>query len=249
MRGKLIVFEGGEGSGKTTQIKRLHEYLTQSAGLKLLQTENRVRGIKLTREPGGTALGKQIRHLLLHYQPDLADEATAPMPIVSNAELLLYAADRAQHVAELLVPWLEEGYWILCDRYTDSTVAYQGYGRQLDLGLIDQLNQIATGQLKSDLTFWLNVPPDVGLARAHQRGQADRMEQASERFHQRVNEGFAALAANFEAAGCADEDTFGHTLSSGPTVEIDGDRPASVVAAEIQQIFQQRLVEWYPPLL
>jgi dTMP kinase len=255
MSGKLIVFEGGEGSGKTTQIKRLHEYLTQSEGLKLLQTENRVRGIKLTREPGGTALGKQIRHLLLHYQPDLADESVTPMPIVSKAELLLYAADRAQHVEEVLLPWLKQGYWVLCDRYTDSTVAYQGYGRQLDLALIHQLNQIATSQLKSDLTFWLKVPPAVGLARMHQRGQADRIEQASGLFHQRVSEGFAALAANSQAAeeaadkmaggDCADENLYG----SGPTVEVDGDRPASVVAAEIQQIFQRRLGEWYPPPL
>lgn len=236
MRGKLIVFEGGEGSGKTTQIQALYDWLSQSEALKRLRAQGRVAGIQLTREPGGTPLGQQIRHLLL---------SASDAPMASSTELLLYAADRAQHVAETLVPWLDQGYWVLCDRYTDSTVAYQGYGRQLDLTLIDQLNQIATrtpaGPLKSDLTLWLNVSPTVGLARMHRRAQADRIEQAGVQFHQRVADGFAAIAT-------PDELGRANPYSSGPTVEIKGDRPASAVAAQIQQVLQQRLAQWYPLL-
>lgn len=237
MRGKLIVFEGGEGSGKTTQIQSLHNWLSQSKALKLLQAEGEVAGIRLTREPGGTALGTQIRHLLL---------SPSDAPMVSSAELLLYAADRAQHVSETLVPWLAQGYWVLCDRYTDSTMAYQGYGRQLDLALIHQLNEIATGTaagpLKSDLTLWLNVSPAVGLARMRQRAQADRIEQASLPFHQRVADGFAALAT-------PDQWGQANPYSSGPTAEIEGASPPETVAAQIQQVLQQQLVQWYPRLL
>ncbi len=244
MRGKLIVFEGGEGSGKTTQIKRLYAWLNQHEAIATLIARNALAGIKLTREPGGTALGQQIRQLLL-------DKRLPTEPaIASKTELLLYAADRAQHVEETLIPWLEQGYWVLCDRYTDSTVAYQGYGRQLDLLLIDQLNQIATSGLKSDLTLWLNIPPAVGLARMRQRGQADRIEQAGEAFHQRVCDGFAALAgaAPLERAQEKQEKTREKTSysSSGPTEKIAGDRPEEVVAAHIQQIIQQRLAQWYP---
>ncbi len=237
MRGKLIVFEGGEGSGKTTQIKHLYDWLVRSEALSVLQKKTAVAGVKITREPGGTALGQQIRQLLLSQRSPLE------VPIVSRAELLLYAADRAQHVEETLMPWLEQGYWVLCDRYTDSTVAYQGYGRQLDLALIDRLNQIATGGLKSDLTLWLRVLPDVGLARMQQRGQADRIEQASRAFHRRVAAGFAALAAESEKGEGGRV-----LLSSGPIVEIEGDRPIEAVAAQIQQVFQQRLAQWYPHL-
>ena len=233
MRGKLIVFEGGEGSGKTTQIQRLQqwlgEWLKTDEAIDLLGTKDAIKGIKITREPGGTVLGGKIRQLLLS-RPDSSES-----PIASRAELLLYAADRAQHVEEMLVPWLKAGNWVLCDRYTDSTVAYQGYGRQLDLDLIHQLNQIATGQLRSDLTLWLNVSPEKGLARMQQRGQADRMELAGDGFHQRVGEGFAALA----------DEGRDSLLSSGPTVEIRGDRPIETVAAEIQQVIRQRIVQWY----
>lgn len=243
MRGKLIVFEGGEGSGKTTQIQRLHGWLSESNTLKLLQTQNIIAGVKITREPGGTILGQQIRHLLLNQKKP------ADAPINSRTELLLYAADRAQHVEEMLRPWLEAGYWVLCDRYTDSTVAYQGYGRQLDLTLIDTLNQIATSGLKSDLTFWLNVPPAIGLERMQKRGQADRIEQASADFHQRVNAGFTALATSlptFLPDGTEQEQA--NFSSSGPTVEIDGAQSEAAVATAIQQTMQQKLAQWYPQL-
>lgn len=242
MRGKLIVFEGGEGSGKTTQIQRLYDWLNRHEAIATLIAKNALAGIKLTREPGGTALGQQIRQLLLSKRLP-----TEPL-IASKTELLLYAADRAQHVEETLMPWLKQGYWVLCDRYTDSTLAYQGYGRQLDLSLVDQLNQIATGGLKSDLTLWLEVPPAVGLARMQRRGQADRMEQASEAFHQRVSDGFAAIANAAPSEKSPEKSSSSSSSSSGPTEKIAGDRPEEEVAAHIQQIIQQRLAQWYPLL-
>ena len=247
MRGKFIVFEGGEGAGKTTQIQQLHQWLetwlkTDEAS-KLLRTKDNFKGVKLTREPGGTQLGKQIRQLLLNpTQSSRTETSGADAPatdIASKTELLLYAADRAQHVEETLIPWLEAGYWVLCDRYTDSTVAYQGYGRQLDLTLIHQLNQIATSQLKSDLTLWLHVSTEVGLGRMQQRGQADRIEQAGASFHQRVCDGFAALAEPTDEGEP-------NPLSSGPTVKISGDRPIETVATDIQQVLRQKISDWFP---
>jgi dTMP kinase len=175
MLGKLIVFEGGEGCGKTTQLARAQPWLRDRGIVNLVTT----------REPGGTALGVQIRQLLLTD----TDE-----PMASRTELLLYAADRAQHVETFLRPHLAQGALVLGDRYTDSTVAYQGYGRQLDLELIHQLNQMATNGLQSDLTLWLDLDVEIGLQRTQQRGQRDRIEQADLAFHQRVRDGFRALA-------------------------------------------------------
>ncbi len=175
MNGKLIVFEGGEGAGKTTQIENVYRWL-QSC-LQVSYT------VKITREPGGTALGQEIRTLLLgNHTPS------------DRAELLLYAADRAQHVTQDLKPALTQGCIVLCDRYTDSTIAYQGYGRGIDLQLIAQLNEIATQGLESDLTLWLDVPAEIGLLRAQNRGKRDRIEQADLAFHQRVRQGFKFLA-------------------------------------------------------
>jgi dTMP kinase len=179
--GKLIVFEGGEGCGKTTQLARTQSWLGQW----LSESDRPDCPLITTREPGGTALGSQIRQLLLTDTGEIMD---------SRTELLLYAADRAQHVETFLRPHLNQGALILCDRYTDSTVAYQGYGRQLDLNLIHQLNQVATHGLQSDLTLWLDLDVEIGLGRAQQRGQRDRIEQADLAFHQRVRAGFRALA-------------------------------------------------------
>jgi dTMP kinase len=181
--GKLIVFEGGEGCGKTTQLQRTATWLAAQRSALWPQGD-----VMVTREPGGTALCGQIRHVLL----EPTDESMDP-----RTELLLYAADRAQHVAYCLKPALQRGDLILCDRYTDSTVAYQGYGRGLDRGLIDQLNQIATDGLQPDLTLWLDLDVAVGLARAQRRGQRDRIEQSDMAFHQAVRQGFTELAQAF----------------------------------------------------
>ena len=177
MSGLFITFEGGEGSGKTTQLKALLIHL-RSTGL----------GAVETRDPGGTPIGKQIRALLL-------DRDNSRM--ASAAELLLYEASRAQLVHEVIRPALEAGRIVLCDRFTDSTVAYQGYGRGLDLELIARLNALATGGLRPDLTFLLDLDPAAGLVRATQRvaERQDRMEGEVLAFHQQVRTGYRAIAA------------------------------------------------------
>jgi dTMP kinase len=180
MKGKLIVFEGVEGSGKTTQIARLYSWLASS--------EWSCYPTISTRQPGGTAIGVAIRRLLLEE-----DES----PLHDRAELMLYAADRAQHIEEIIKPHLDMGGLVLCDRYTDSTVAYQGYGRGLDRGLINDINYLATAGLNSDLTIWLDVDVEIGLERARQRGQFDRMEKTAIEFHRRVQQGYRELAAAF----------------------------------------------------
>ncbi len=214
MQGKLIVFEGVEGSGKTTQIQRTQTWLLSSG---LLHPNSQV---VTTREPGGTALGQQLRQILLQ----------SAEPIQDRTELLLYAADRAQHVEADLRPLLAKGAVILCDRYTDSTVAYQGYGRQLDQILIDQLNQIATGGLVSDLTFWLDIEVELGLSRARSRASAslDRIERADLSFHQRVQQGFSQLAIAHPER----------------IVRIDASQSPDAVSQQIQQVLQARLQDW-----
>ena len=166
----FITLEGGEGVGKTTQQALLALQLRQ-AGYPCL----------CTREPGGTALGRALREILLHGDP-----------LTPLAELFLYAADRAEHVQKCILPALAAGQVVVCDRFTDSTLAYQGYGRGLDLQQVRQLNHLATGGLQPHLTLWLDLPPEVGLARS---GLADRLEQERLEFHRRVHQGFQALAA------------------------------------------------------
>lgn len=210
MTGKLIVFEGVEGSGKTTQLRALEDWL--HTGMK------QEKPVVVTREPGGTSLGKGLRQLLLEGEA----------PIQDRAELLLYAADRAQHVEELLKPELARGAIILCDRFTDSTVAYQGYGRGLCLDLIAQLNQIATQGLQAEVTLWLDVDAEIGLARARARGMSDRIEQADLAFHQRVQQGFCQLAADYPQR----------------IVRIDAQQSESDVHLAILEILRQRLNLW-----
>ncbi len=177
MDGKLIVFEGVEGCGKTSQMQMCQEWL-QSLGISVV----------VTREPGGTELGLHLRRLLL--------EKAENQPISELTELLLYAADRAQHVEQELKPNLAAGKYVLCDRYTDSTIAYQGYGRGLNMGIINQLNHIATSGMTSDLTIWLDVDVEVGLARKRSDGAGlDRIEQEAIAFHRRVQQGYSELAA------------------------------------------------------
>lgn len=180
MRGFFITFEGIEGSGKTTQISMLADYLAA-----------RGRSVRLTREPGGTPIGDQVRKILL----DPANDALDP-----RAELLLYAAGRAQHLAELIRPALGGGAVVLCDRFSDATCAYQGYGRGLDLELIGDLDRLVTGGMRPDLTILLDIEASEGLARArgrnsrHGLGAEARFENESLPFHERVRRGYLELA-------------------------------------------------------
>ena len=180
MPGLFVTFEGGEGTGKTTQLKALLAHL-RAAGRDAIQT----------RDPGGTPIGKQIRGLLL--DPENTRMAAA-------SELFLYEASRAQLVHEVIRPALGAGRIVLCDRFIDSTVAYQGYGREVDLDLIARLNALATGGVRPDLTFLLDLDPEAGLARATQRvtqrqERHDRIEEEVLAFHQRVRAGYRAIAA------------------------------------------------------
>jgi len=178
-RGRFIVLEGIDGCGKTTQLEALRQWLPTSG---LLPPGARV---VASREPGGTALGQALRELLLH-PPD----GKAP---VLCAELLLYAADRAQHVKTVLQPALERGNWVLCDRFTGSTAAYQGYGRGWPVALLDTLETLTTSGLQADLTLCLDVPLTESCRR--RGGQmADRIEAVGEAFMSRVADGFATLA-------------------------------------------------------
>jgi dTMP kinase len=179
---RFITFEGGDGSGKTTQLKALEGYLTE-----------RGKSCIATREPGGTSLGNLIRQVLLEV---------GKQPITSPTELFLYLADRAQHIHEVIIPAIKQGKVILCDRHTDSTLAYQGYGRGIDLGLLRSLNDIASQGIKPDLTFLFDCPVEIGLSRTAQRqsqaitgaGREDRFEREKIEFHERVREGFLELA-------------------------------------------------------
>ncbi|TVP64339.1 MAG: dTMP kinase [Leptolyngbya sp. LCM1.Bin17] len=216
MQGKLIVFEGVEGCGKSTQLQALAKRLTAPEGG--ITTPEHPDGVPVitTREPGGTPLGGELRQLLLGQA------------MASPTELLLYAADRAQHVEEVIRPALAAGHWVLCDRFIDSTVAYQGYGRGLDLGLIQRLNQVATGGLTPDLTLWLQLDAATGLSRTRQRGAADRIEQADLAFHQRVQQGFETLAQQYPER----------------IVPIDAAQPPAAVATAIFTVVEQHLQPW-----
>lgn len=177
--GRFVVLEGIDGCGKTTQLEALADWLPGS-GL-LPPGSEPVR----TREPGGTELGQALRQLLLHPPPNQEP--------CHQAELLLYAADRAQHLARVIRPALAAGHWVLSDRFTGSTAAYQGYGRGLSLDLIDRLELIATEGIQPDLTLWLDLPLELSQQRRRQR-QEDRLEAAGAPFLQRVADGFQQLA-------------------------------------------------------
>jgi dTMP kinase len=172
--GVLIAFEGGEGAGKSTQVRRLQEWLT-SEGLVS----------RTTFEPGATPYGASIRAILL----DRANTGISP-----RSEALLYAADRAQHVHDVLRPALDAGEVVITDRFVDSSLAYQGAGRTIPLEDVRGLSRWATQGLVPDLTVLLDLPPEVGLARARGRATADRMESESLDFHQRVRQTFRQLA-------------------------------------------------------
>jgi len=173
----FLSFEGSEGSGKSTQIDLLAARL-QGAGYSIV----------VTREPGGTEIGEEIRHLLKHAQSGRA--------MFPETELLLFAACRAQLVREVILPAVRAGKIILCDRFLDSTTVYQGVARQLSEDPVAIINRFAVGELLPNLTVVLDVPADVGLARARRRasGLPDRLEQENIDFYQRVREGYLLLA-------------------------------------------------------
>jgi dTMP kinase len=176
----FITFEGVEGSGKTTQIQRLKRYLTK-------------KGIpcKATREPGGDPIGEKVRKILLN--PD--HQAMTPL-----SELLLYEASRGQHVKEVIEPLLKKGVTVLCDRFNDATIAYQGYGRGIDLRVVGSLNRLTSQGIQPDVTFLLDCPSDVGLKRALQRNRLlnrekeARFEKEGIQFHHRVRRGYLSIA-------------------------------------------------------
>jgi dTMP kinase len=176
----FITFEGVEGSGKTTQIQRLKKYLTQ-------------KGIpcKVTREPGGCPISEKVRRILLN--PD-------HRKMVPLSELFLYEAARAQHVKEVIDPLLKKGVVVLCDRFNDATIAYQGYGRKIDLEWVKNLNRFSSQTIRPDVTFLLDCPSHLGLKRALRRNRTlkrekeGRFEQEKVQFHHRVRKGYLSIA-------------------------------------------------------
>lgn len=174
MQGKFITVEGIEGVGKSTNINFIRQQL-EAAG----------RDVVLTREPGGTPLGEAIRGLLLNPEYTGMD---------STCELQLMFAARAEHLAKVVWPALEKGQWVLCDRFTDATYAYQGGGRGIDIGVIARLEQLVQGDFRPDLTLLLDVPVAVGLARASKRGALDRFEQEKVEFFERVRNAYLDMA-------------------------------------------------------
>ena len=202
----FITFEGPEGSGKSTQIRLLADYL-------------RLNGYRVDtlREPGGTSIGDQIRGVL---------HDTANTDMVPMTEVMLYSASRAQLVAACIRPALSEGRIVLCDRFADSTLAYQGYGRGLDMGVLATLTAFATGSLRPDLTILRDMDVRHGLSRRRDEGQEmNRLDLEAVSFHERVREGYHVLAA------------------ADPTrwVTLDADQPVSSVAADVRSTVLERL--------
>lgn len=176
MRGLFITLEGGDGAGKSTQIRNIESFF-ESKGLVVVHT----------REPGGTPIGEKLREILL-------DKGNGEMQDVT--EMLVYAASRAQHVRELIIPALEEGKVVICDRFTDSSIAYQGYGRELG-EQVEEVNARATGGLQPDITFWLDIDPETGRRRAGRAGELDRLELEQLDFHYRLYDGYKALLEKY----------------------------------------------------
>lgn len=173
-KGKFITIEGGEGAGKSTNIDFIRQHLTEQ-GIDLL----------CTREPGGTEYAEQIRDLLLSHKHE---------PLDPTAELLLIFAARAQHLNELILPALERGQWVLCDRFTDATYAYQGAGRGLGYEQVSRLENLVQGELRPDLTVILDIPVELGMARVHKRGERDRFESEQMHFFETIRQAYLDLA-------------------------------------------------------
>lgn len=204
-RGLFITVEGIEGVGKTTNMAFIQSYLEQ-------------RDISLTvsREPGGTEIAEQIRSLLLAHHDE---------PLNEDAELLLVFAARAQHLNQLIKPALARGDWVLCDRFTDATYAYQGAGRSLSEQRIAQLENWVQGELRPDLTIILDVPVDIGLSRVNQRGEPDRFEREEKQFFERVRQSYLQAAAG----------------DSERYAVIDASQPLDQVQADIRSVLDRKL--------
>ena len=170
-KGLFITFEGVDGCGKTTQMNLLAKYL-----------KNDGHDVIITREPGAKGLGEKIREILLHYDGEVS----------SRAESFLFLADRAQHIDKIVNPAVEEGKIVLCDRHTDSTIAYQGYGRGVDIAQLTMLNNLATGQRKPDITFVFDIDIETSMSRVGK--EKDRMESAGIEFFEKVRKGYLEIA-------------------------------------------------------
>jgi dTMP kinase len=204
-KGLFITLEGGEGVGKSTNLQYIH---------KLLLDELQV-PVMVTREPGGTPLAEELRGVLLQPRDEHVNELT---------ELMLMFAARAQHLHERILPSLREGVWVLCDRFTDATYAYQGSGRGMRTDLIASLEQLVQGEVRPDLTFLLDLPIEVGLARAQARGEMDRFESEQSAFFERVRDGYLKRAQ----------------LEPDRFVIIDAQPPLEEVQAQIRQALLTR---------
>jgi len=205
-RGRLITFEGIDGSGKTAQITRLTDLL-QALDIRVL----------VLREPGGTPIGEAIRKILLDRKH---------MEMCSETEMLLFSAARAQLVRQVIMPALAEGTWIICDRFFDSTLAYQGYGRGMDLDSIRWLNRLAVGPCLPDISFVLDLPVELAVARlAGRQEKADRLDQESRAFMERAREGYRHLAA-------AEPDRL---------VVVDASQPEEILAKQIHNVLREGL--------
>jgi len=208
MRGKFITFEGGEGTGKSTQASLLALRLA-SLGI----------AVQLTREPGGSPGAEIIRHVLL---------SGAAKPLGPNAEAMLFAAARDDHVQQTILPALDAGKWVICDRFADSTRVYQGALGAVDLRFIKALERVCIGDLKPDLTFVLDVPAQIGMKRAAGRrrgGKADRFEAEDIEFHEKLRKAYLALAA-------AENDR---------CVVVDAKAPKKMVAQRIWDAVREKL--------
>lgn len=207
-RGLFITVEGGEGAGKSTNMAFLEARL-RGAGVDLL----------VTREPGGTGLGEDVRELLLRPR----EEAVDPL-----AELLLIFAARAQHISEVIEPALSSGRWVLCDRFTDATYAYQSGGRGIPSVQVRALEELVQGELRPDVTLLLDCPVEVGLSRADERGERDRIEQEHQAFFERVRRTYLQLAAE----------------GSGRYRVIDAGQPLADVEAQLLDACEALLACW-----
>lgn len=213
MRGLFVTFEGGEGSGKSTQIQKLYAWCQEQG----------IDNVLVTKEPGATAIGSIIRELILNQEcKDLYTQA------------VLFAADRAVHILELIKPALDNGKIVLCDRYIDSTVAYQHWGLGLPRDLIDKLNGISSKGIVPDLTIWLDVPPEIGVQRvAHRSSRLDQFETKNLDFHRRIQAGYTSEAKNHP-----------HRF-----VRIDATQDLETVFSQVKDAFSEKLYQYYSQLL